>query len=82
MIHISHYYNVLQNILSYIIIGSKMQHVSLPIYTHTHTHTKNQDKDFFTYDKIYYIYYNVITILWDGFGTITYKSQLLFSFFT
>ena len=38
-----------------------MQHVSLSI--HTHTHTQNQDKDFFTYDKIYYICYNVITLL-------------------
>ena len=31
--------------------------------------------------KIYYIYYNVITLLCDEFGTITYNSQLLLSFF-
>ena len=28
--------------------------------------------------KIYYIYYNVITLSCDEFGTITYNSQLLF----
>ena len=32
--------------------------------------------------KIYYIYYNLITLLCDEFWTITYNSQLLFSFFT
>ena len=43
--------------------------------------TKNQDVEFFTY-IIYIIYSNVITLFWDGFKTITYKSELLFSFFT
>ena len=43
--------------------------------------TKNQDVEFLTY-IIYIIYSNVITLFWDGLKTITYKSELLFSFFT
>ena len=58
------------------------------IYINTHIHQpkkkKNQDTDFF-YLHIYiyiYIIHSVITLLWNEFGTIAYKSQLLFSFFT
>ena len=52
LMQISLYYNILQNILLYLIIESKMQHVSLPkIYIYT----KNQDIDFFTCIK-YIIY--------------------------
>ena len=40
---------------------------------HIYIYTKNQDIDFFSY-KIYIIYYSVITLLLDGFGTIIYKS--------
>ena len=70
LVHISLYYNVLQNIFSYLIIKNKTQHVSL---AKKYIYTKNQDIDFFSY-KIYIIYYSVITLLWDGFGTIIYKS--------
>ena len=81
----------MKNILSYIIIESKMQHFSLP---KKYIYTKNQNIDFFTcikkcfpkkkknLHKIYFIYYTVITLLWYELGTITYNSQLLFSFFT
>ena len=58
--YISLYYNVLQDILSYIIIEIKMQHDFLPkkrnIYIYTHTQKKkNQDIDFFTYIYIIHV---------------------------
>ena len=40
--HISLYYNVLQNILANIIIESKIQHVSLPIYIYIYHHHRRR----------------------------------------
>lgn len=64
----------IKNIFPYIIIESKMQQVSLQ------KKKKNQYIDFFTF-RIYIIYYYIIILFWDEFEIISYKSQLLLSFF-
>ena len=77
LMHISLYYNMLQNILPYIIIESKLQHVSLEIYIYIYIYTYICIYiDFFTYIRYTTPYYNVITLFWDEFVTITYKSQV------
>ena len=55
-----------------------MQHVFLP--KKIYLYKKSRYRLLYLH-KIYYIYYNVIILLCDELGTITYNSQLLFSFF-